>query len=68
MHFEIIGDITENRRSYDRTAFAGRSWLVSSEGEILSETSVDTPFLTVEVAIEDAVRAKATYPRSLAVP
>lgn len=56
-----------NRRSYDSEAFAGRSWLVSPEGEILGETSVDTPFLTVEVDVEEAVRAKATYPRNLAV-
>jgi predicted amidohydrolase len=35
-----------NRRSYDSDAFAGRSWLVSPEGEILLETSADSPFLT----------------------
>ena len=57
-----------NRRSYDSAAFAGRSWLVSPEGEILGETSADMPFLTVEIDLEEATRAKSTYPRNLTVP
>jgi predicted amidohydrolase len=57
-----------NRWSYESTAFTGRSWLVSPEGEILGETSADTPFLTVEIDLEEATRAKSTYPRNLAVP
>jgi N-carbamoylputrescine amidase len=57
-----------NRRSYDSAAFAGRSWLVSPEGEILGETSADMPYLTVEVDLEEANRAKHTYPRNLVVP
>jgi N-carbamoylputrescine amidase len=54
-----------NRRSYDSEAFAGRSWLVSPEGEILGETSADMPFLTVDIDLDEAVRAKSTYPRNL---
>jgi N-carbamoylputrescine amidase len=57
-----------HRRSYASEAFAGRSWLVSPEGEILGETSADTPYLTVEIDLEEADRAKHTYPRNLAVP
>ena len=57
-----------NRRSYDTEAFAGRSWLVSPEGEILGETSADAPFLTAEVDLVTADRAKQTYPRNLRVP
>jgi len=57
-----------NRRSYDSEMFAGRSWLVSPEGEMLGETSADMPFLTVEIALEEATRAKSTYPRNLPVP
>jgi len=57
-----------NRRSYDSETFAGRSWLVSPEGEMLGETSADMPFLTVEIALEEATRAKSTYPRNLPVP
>ncbi len=55
-----------NRRSEDSAAFAGRSWLVSPEGEILGETSADMPYLTVEIDLEEANRAKGTYPRNLA--
>lgn len=58
---------SSNRRSYESTAFAGGSCLVSPEGELLGETSVDTPFLTVEIDLEEAIRAKSTYPRTLAV-
>jgi N-carbamoylputrescine amidase len=54
-----------NRRSYDSEAFAGRSWPVSPEGEILGETSADMPSLTVDIDLEEAVRAKSTYPRNL---
>jgi len=57
-----------NRRSYDSETFAGRSWLVSPDGEVLGETSADMPFLTVEIALEEATRAKFTYPRNLPVP
>ena len=56
-----------NRRSRDGD-FAGRSWLVSPEGEILGETSADAPFLVLEVDLEDAARAKQSYPRNLVVP
>ena len=56
-----------NRRSYDSEAFAGRSWLVSPEGEILGETSADSPFLTVEIDLAAANHAKRTYPRNLTV-
>ena len=59
---------SSNRRSYESEAFAGRSWLVSPEGEILGETSVNMPFLTVEIDLEEAIRAKSTYPRNLMVP
>ena len=57
-----------NRRSYDNDAFAGRSWLVSPEGEILLETSVESPFLTAEVDFIAVDRARQTYPRNLVIP
>ena len=56
-----------NRRSYDSEAFAGRSWLISPEGEILAETGADSPFLTVEIDLAEANRAKRTYPRNLMI-
>jgi N-carbamoylputrescine amidase len=56
-----------NRRSYESEAFAGGSWLVSPEGDILVETSAESPFLTVEVDLAAADHAKRTYPRNLVV-
>jgi N-carbamoylputrescine amidase len=57
-----------NRRSYDNDAFAGRSWLVSPEGEIMLETSAASPFLTADVDLSAAERAKQTYPRNIPIP
>lgn len=57
-----------NRRSYDTAAFAGRSWVVSPEGEMLCETTADVPYLTVEISLQEATQAKDTYPRNLATP
>jgi N-carbamoylputrescine amidase len=57
-----------NRRSYDNDAFAGRSWLVTPEGEILLETSADSPFLTADVDLSAVDRARETYPRNLVIP
>ena len=57
-----------NRRSYGHNAFSGQSWLVSPEGEVLAETTVDRPFATVEVDLRDAEAAKQTYPRNLPEP
>jgi N-carbamoylputrescine amidase len=59
---------TSNRRSFDSEAFAGGSWVISPEGEILGETSFDSPYVTVQIDLEDAARAKQTYPRNLPVP
>ena len=57
-----------NRRSYTNDAFAGRSWLISPEGEILLETSADQPFLTAEIDVSAVQRARGTYPRNLKIP
>lgn len=57
-----------NRRSYDSQAFAGRSWLISPEGEIILETSVDEPFLSAEVDLFAVERARHSYPRNLNIP
>ena len=57
-----------NRRSYNSDAFAGRSWLVSPEGEIMLETSADEPFLTSEIDLSVVERARQTYPRNLNIP
>jgi N-carbamoylputrescine amidase len=54
-----------NRRSYERDGFAGQSWIVSLEGEILAETTADSPFATIEIDLRQANAAKQTYPRNL---
>jgi len=56
---------TANRRSYGTDTFAGGSWVVSPEGEMLAATTADAPFVTVAVDLAVADRAKATYPRYL---
>jgi len=51
-----------NRRSYDNDAFAGRSWLVTPEGEMLLEASADSPFQTAEVDLTAVDRARQMPP------
>jgi N-carbamoylputrescine amidase len=44
--------------------FAGVGWIVEpEEGEILGRTSAAEPFLTLDVDLAEADRAKTTYPR-----
>jgi predicted amidohydrolase len=59
---------TANRRSYESDAFAGQSWIVSPEGNILAETTADAPIATVTVDLADVAAAKQTYPRNLPEP
>lgn len=53
---------TANRRG---EAFAGGSWIVDPEGEVLAQTSADTPIVTIEIDLSRADRAKETYPRNV---
>jgi N-carbamoylputrescine amidase len=41
----------------------GLGWVIDPEGEVLATTTVDDPFVTVDVDLDVARRAKATYPR-----
>ncbi len=41
----------------------GFSWIISPEGDILATTDRDTPFVSVEINLEDAKVAKKSYPR-----
>jgi N-carbamoylputrescine amidase len=43
--------------------FGGQGWIVGPDGEVLGLTSTGHPFLTMEIALEEAERAKSTYPR-----
>lgn len=54
-----------NRRSYDSETFSGDSWLISPEGEVLAQTSVNAPFVTVNIDPADAEAAKRSYPRNI---
>ena len=54
-----------NRRSYGTEEFAGQSWIVSPEGDILAATTADAPIATVTVDLADVTAAKQTHPRNL---
>lgn len=48
----------------DGAEFAGVGWIIEpEEGKILGQTSADHPFLTIDVDLSTADRAKNTYPR-----
>lgn len=46
--------------------FAGNGWIISPEGELLGLTSSAEPFVTRDVDLAQAERAKTTYPRYVA--
>lgn len=41
----------------------GMGWMVDPEGNVLATTSVDEPFVTVEIDLEFSRKSKSTYPR-----
>ena len=41
----------------------GLGWIISPEGDVLAQTSEDSPFASVEVDLEFARQSKSTYPR-----
>jgi len=43
--------------------WGGSGWIIDPDGEVLGLTSKDEPFLTLELDLELAERAKTTYPR-----
>jgi N-carbamoylputrescine amidase len=57
--------LSSNRVSRESSwpVFGGQGWVVSPEGEILALTSRQRPFVTVEIDLQEAERAKGTYPR-----
>jgi N-carbamoylputrescine amidase len=55
-----------NRRSYLSKDFAGKSWIISPEGEQLAETTAEVPFASVDIDLTQSEQAKQTYPRNLA--
>jgi N-carbamoylputrescine amidase len=45
------------------TDFIGGGWIISPDGVVLATTSVDKPFVTLDIDLNDANAAKQTYPR-----
>lgn len=43
--------------------YGGRGWIVAPDGDVIAVTSSDEPFVTRDVDLSLAERAKATYPR-----
>ena len=57
--------LSSNRTSGDASTvtFGGQGWIVTPEGEVLGLTSREHPFMTIEIDLAEAERAKSTYPR-----
>ncbi len=62
--------ISSNRSSKGGTIsgvnFGGCGYIINPDGEVLGVTSPDEPFVTVEVDLADALKAKSLYPRYIA--
>jgi len=63
----IVGgaySLSSNRIGVQGTIeFGGQGWIVDPDGAILGTTSVDQPFLTLDIDLARARTAKSTYPR-----
>lgn len=57
--------LSSNRVSHKegKLAMGGQGWIVGPDGEILGVTSREQSFVTVDIDVEKANRAKKTYPR-----
>ncbi|HLZ64308.1 MAG TPA: carbon-nitrogen hydrolase family protein [Ktedonosporobacter sp.] len=55
--------ISSNRAEDD--LFGGRGLVIGPDGDVLAITSRQAPFATVNIDLEESVRAKKTYPRDL---
>jgi N-carbamoylputrescine amidase len=45
--------------------FGGQGWIIGPNGDVLGMTSSKRPFLTLDVDLREADRAKTTYPRDM---
>jgi N-carbamoylputrescine amidase len=58
--------LSSNRGGVDETdlAWGGAAWITEpEEGEVLALTTEEEPFATVDIDLNVAKQAKATYPR-----
>jgi len=60
----VSGAFVASSNRYDN-GFSGRGWIISPEGDVLASTSQKKKFVTVDVDVDEAERAKRTYPRTL---
>lgn len=57
-----------NGPNTESIAFGGAGWVIEpEEGSVLGVTSQNKPFLTVEIDLEHAEKAKRTYPRYVSI-
>jgi N-carbamoylputrescine amidase len=54
--------LSSNRHD-EAKGFGGQGWIVGPDGEVLALTTQDEPFVTREIDLSAAERAKQTYPR-----
>jgi N-carbamoylputrescine amidase len=54
-----------NRRTTAHELFSGGSWLISPEAHTICETTEAQPFVTAEIELATAERAKQQFPRDL---
>jgi N-carbamoylputrescine amidase len=57
--------LSSNRAGVHATGleFSGLGWIIDPEGQVLATTTDNDPFVTVDIDLEVAKRAKQTYPR-----
>lgn len=47
----------------DQVELGGAGWICNPDGEVLATTSAEAPFVTIDLDLSEADRAKSTYPR-----
>ncbi|HUL54254.1 MAG TPA: carbon-nitrogen hydrolase family protein [Opitutaceae bacterium] len=62
-----VFSVSSNRRGASREGlrFGGEGWIIDPDGNVLGVTSETEPFLTIDIELEHAIRAKGTYPRDV---
>lgn len=55
--------VSSNKISLRGSDLGGQGWIVDPEGEVMGVTSQDMPFLTINIELGIAEKAKKTYPR-----
>jgi len=53
----------EFRSTWRAADLGGQGWIVGPDGQVLGLTSRERAFVTVEIDLREAERAKQTYPR-----